>query len=77
MFSTIAASQAIRRAAFSTSARMLKPADANVSTSSRSWRNLSPQTRRYVAYGVAACLVVDGYVVYEYAPWVLGLEKRN
>jgi hypothetical protein len=77
MFSTIAASQATRRAAFSTSAHMLKPADASVSTFARSWGNLSPQTRRYVAYGIAACLAVDGFAVYKYAPWVLGLEKGN
>lgn len=78
MFST-AASQATRRAAFSTSAHLLKPADASASASSstRAWRNWSPQTRRYVAYGVAACLAVDGYVVYKYAPWVFGLEKRS
>lgn len=76
MFSTLAASQATR-AAFSTSARILKPADASVSASARSWRNLSPQTRQYVAYGVAACLAVDGYVVYKYAPLIMGLEKRD
>ncbi|KAL7817223.1 hypothetical protein V8C26DRAFT_399739 [Trichoderma gracile] len=72
MFSTLAS-----RAAFSTSTRMLKPADASVSASARSWKNLSPRTRRYVAYGVAACLAVDGYVVYKYAPWMFGSEKRN
>ncbi|KAL7938524.1 hypothetical protein V8C35DRAFT_288348 [Trichoderma chlorosporum] len=76
MFSTVTISQATR-AAFSTSARILKPADAGVSASTRSWRNLSPQSRKYIAYGVATCLAVDGYLVYNYAPWIVGLEKRD
>ncbi|UKZ50149.1 hypothetical protein TrVGV298_004405 [Trichoderma virens] len=76
MFSTTVVSKATR-AAFSTSGRMLKPADASISTSTRSWRNLSPQSRRYIAYGVATCLAVDGYLVYNYAPWIVGLEKRD
>ncbi|QYS95736.1 hypothetical protein H0G86_003011 [Trichoderma simmonsii] len=75
MFSTVV-SQATR-AAFSTSARALKPADASISASARNWRNLSPQSRRYIAYGVATCLAVDGYLVYNYAPWIVGLEKRD
>ncbi|PTB77778.1 hypothetical protein M440DRAFT_1400723 [Trichoderma longibrachiatum ATCC 18648] len=72
MFSTL-----VSRAAFSTSASMLKPAEATASASARSWNRLSPRTRRYVVYGVAACLAVDGYVVYKYAPWMMGLEKRT
>lgn len=75
MFSTVVSKAT--RAAFSTSARTLKPADASISASARSWGNLSPQSRRYIAYGVATCLAVDGYLVYNYAPWIMGLEKKD
>ncbi|KAL6827691.1 hypothetical protein V8C40DRAFT_242582 [Trichoderma camerunense] len=75
MFSTVMSKAT--RAAFSTSARALKPADVGISASARSWRNLSPQSRRYITYGVATCLVVDGYLVYNYAPWIVGLEKKD
>ncbi|UNI22615.1 DNA helicase [Purpureocillium takamizusanense] len=74
-----------RRAAasFSTSARSLSPeAASGVAAPSRSswaWRNLSPRTRRYVVYGLGAGAVIDGYVVFNYFPGMLGLgeDKKN
>ncbi|KAL6865797.1 ATP-dependent DNA helicase srs2 [Amphichorda felina] len=71
--------RAASRRAFSTSA----PARANTTTatstpaSSGWWSNLQPQTKRYVAYGVATCAAADSYVVYNYFPHWFGTSKES
>ncbi|KAK5995161.1 hypothetical protein PT974_03557 [Cladobotryum mycophilum] len=70
---------AVHHAAFCTTAQSLKPAgsEAAVSASTSWWKNLSPQTRRYVGYGIGVCLVADSYVVYNYYPEILGPSERK
>lgn len=75
----------ITRAAFSTTSKGYKPvhiespasADA-IKSSSWAWRNLSPQTRKYVVYGVGIGLMLDGFVVYNYysPSWFGGANKQ-
>ncbi|KAJ4153795.1 hypothetical protein LMH87_010267 [Akanthomyces muscarius] len=91
MPATIFARAAARRAAtFCTSSRVLKPSaessgiSMGTSTSSSpstgatswAWRNLTPQTRRYVKMGAAASVATDAFVLYNYPEWV-GLKRAS
>ncbi|KIE03580.1 hypothetical protein MAJ_00111, partial [Metarhizium majus ARSEF 297] len=66
------------RRAFSTTTASLKPATTDAAASNLwAWKNLSPKTRRNVAYGLGACAVVDSYIVYNYFPGMLGLKEET
>ncbi|KID67613.1 hypothetical protein MAN_04371, partial [Metarhizium hybridum] len=66
------------RRAFSTTTTFLKPATTDAAANnSWAWKNLSPKTRRNVAYGLGACAVVDSYIVYNYFPAMLGLKEET
>jgi hypothetical protein len=74
---------AMRSAAFSTSARTLKPAAESLSGSAAAptansswWSNLSPKTRTYIKAGLAVSAVTDAIVLYEY-PGIIGLGKKS
>lgn len=68
----------IARAAFSTSTKTLSPS-SEVSAAGRSWgwKSLSPRTRQYVIYGFGVGLLLDSYIVVNYYPGWLGLEKKH
>lgn len=72
------------KATFSTTSKALRasspmepmPVGPN-SSSSWSWKNLSPKTRRNVLYGVGLGLVVDSLVVYHYYPAFFSGEGKK
>lgn len=78
-----AKAMAMRSAAFSTSARTLRPAAESIhgaaatpAASGSWWSNLRPQTRTYIKAGLAVSAVTDCIVLYEY-PQIIGMGKKS